>query len=132
MNLLLEAHSIVRWFVVAVTVVALVWFALRWLGEAAESRADRPLMSAFTGLIDLQTLLGITLLLWLGFAGQGFPRHRIEHGVTMLIAVVLAHLPVRWRRVPSRLRARNNFFIILAVLVLIFAGISRLPQGWFG
>ncbi len=95
MNLLLEAHSIVRWFVVAVTVVALVWFALRWLGEAAESRADRPLMSAFTGLIDLQTLLGITLLLWLGFAGQGFPRHRIEHGVTMLIAVVLAHLPVR-------------------------------------
>jgi len=131
-DVLLTVHSIVRWLVVAVTVVALVWFALRWIGGAAESRADRPLMAAFTGLIDLQTLLGITLLLWLGFAGQGFPRHRIEHGVTMLIAVVVAHLTVRWRRAPSRLRARNNVFVILGVLVLIFAGISRLPQGWFG
>lgn len=131
-NIILILHSYWRWAVVAITVVAAIRFLLSWLGGGSDGRADRRFMAAFTGAIDLQTLLGIVYLIWDGLARSGFPMYRIEHAVTMLIAAGVAHLGVRWRNAPARLRARNYFLIVVAVLVLIFAGIGRLPQGWFG
>jgi hypothetical protein len=90
-------------------------------------------MSAFAGLIDLQMLLGIIYLLWNGLATDtGFPAYRIEHAVTMLIAVGVAHMNARWRSAAEPIRARNNVLIILGMLLLIYLGVARLPQGWTG
>jgi uncharacterized membrane protein YphA (DoxX/SURF4 family) len=126
-NFLLSIHSIVRWIVVVVAVIALLKFAAGWLGKMPFQSMDRGLMAGFTGLLDLQLLLGIILLIVLGIE-----RYRLEHAFTMIIALVLVHLARRWREAPDAIRFRNNFLVILAAILLIIAGVLVLPQGWFG
>ncbi|MCA0454234.1 MAG: hypothetical protein LCI00_09700 [Chloroflexi bacterium] len=130
MEFVLMLHSIVRWLIVIVTVIALVRFALVWLGNQPEQRYDKILLSAFSGLVDLQVLIGLIYLIWSGSAGAGFPSYRIEHSVIMVIAAVVGHLPRRWRDAPVQTRARNNVIAILVVLVLVYVGVARLPLGW--
>lgn len=122
----------VRWLVVAVSLISLVWFTLVWLRGKGNEKADRGLMAAFSGLIDLQVAIGLILILWSGFAGVGFPRYRLEHAFIMIIAAVVAHLSMRWRNAEMQTRARNNVALIVGVLVIVFVGVSLLPQGWLG
>lgn len=123
MDIVLTLHSLVRWLLLLVAVVALVKFTLGYAQKQPFRPMDRGLMSAFTGLMDSQVLLGLILLFGLG----GINRFRMEHAVAMLIAVVLAHLPMRWREAPDSTRFRNNLLVIIGVLVLVVAGISVLP-----
>lgn len=132
LGIIFDIHSVVRWLVVAVSLVALVWFALVWLRGTGNEKADRGLMAAFSGLIDLQVAIGLILIVWSGFAGVGFPRYRIEHAFIMIIAAVVAHLSMRWRNAAMRTRARNNVALIVGVLVIVYIGVSLLPQGWLG
>ena len=132
LGIVLDIHSVVRWLVVAVSLISLVWFALVWLRGTGNEKADRGLMAAFSGLIDLQVTIGLILILWSGFAGVGFPRYRIEHAFIMIIAAVVAHLSMRWRNAEMQIRARNNVALIVGVLVIVFIGVSLLPQGWLG
>jgi multisubunit Na+/H+ antiporter MnhB subunit len=132
LSFLLKLHSGLRWLVVAVTIIALVWFLLVWLAKRRNEKADRALMGAFSGLIDLQVLVGIIYIIWSGSTGVGYPSYRIKHGVAMIIAAVVSHLSMRWRTAEPKVRARNNVILIVVVLALIFIGISFLPQGWIG
>lgn len=129
MSILLMIHSILRWVILLVAVIAIVVFLVSWLRRSQLQGVDRGLMSGFSGLMDLQATIGIVLLLWGGFTGLGFPRYRIEHGVMMVLAAVVAHLSVRWKNADEPLRYRNYFLVILASLVLVFIGISVLPGG---
>lgn len=132
LGIVLDIHSVVRWLVVVVSLISLVWFALVWLRGTRNEKADRGLMAIFSGLIDLQVTVGLILILWSGFAGVGFPRYRIEHAFIMVIAAVVAHLSMRWRNAELQTRARNNVMLIMGVLVIVFIGVSLLPQGWIG
>lgn len=132
LGIILDIHSVVRWLVVAVSLISLVWFALVWLRGTGNEKADRGLMAAFGGLIDLQVTIGLILILWSGFVGVGFPRYRLEHAFIMIIASVVAHLSMRWRNAEMQIRARNNFALIVGVLVIVFVGVLLLPQGWLG
>jgi hypothetical protein len=133
MSFLFAVHSWLRWLIVALAVVAIIRFLLVWMGKSEPGAMDRGLMSGFVGMLDLQMLLGIVLLIWLGTAGTGWPRERIEHGTTMLIAVVLAHVfSAKSKNAPGQLRARNYLLLLLGVLLLIVVGVMRLDQGWFG
>ena len=133
MEFVLQLHSCLRWLIVLVAVAGLVVFGLVWAGRLRPSKGTWGLMAAFAGLVDLQMLLGIIYLLWNGLATDtGFPTYRIEHAVTMLVAVAVAHLNARWRSAAEPIRARNNVLLILGVLVLIYLGVARLPQGWTG
>lgn len=130
MDILLVVHSFVRWIVVLVAIIAAIKFAIGWLQKAKVQAMDRGLMSGFSGLIDLQVLLGIIILLVTGFGGVGFPMYRIEHAFAMIVAAVVAHLPMRWRKSDSPMTLRNNLFVIVAVLVIVFIGVASLPGGW--
>jgi len=91
---------------------------------------DRGLISGFTGLIDLEVVLGFIYFFWNGLAsGAGFPSFRIEHMITMLIAAVVAHLSALWKKSEDQLRFRNSLIIVLDTLIIIFFGIARLPAG---
>lgn len=127
MNILLMIHSIIRWVILLVALVAIVVFLVGWLRRRRYQGMDRGLMSAFSGLMDLQATLGIILLLWGGFTGIGFPTYRIEHGLIMILAAVTAHLSARWKNAEDALRFRNNLFLIIASLILVLIGISVLP-----
>lgn len=129
-SLVLPIHSYLRWLIVLVGAVAIVRFAIGWLRAGGFKGMDRGLAAAFSGLIDLQALLGIVLLVGLGLSGEGFLRVRFEHGGFMLAAAILAHLPARWKKAPDAVRFRNALLCILGALLLIYFGVARLPIGW--
>jgi uncharacterized membrane protein YphA (DoxX/SURF4 family) len=125
MDFILTIHSINRWIIVVIAVIALMKFLIGWLRSSSYQPADRGFMAAYTGLLDLQLLLGLILLI-----GLGLERFRIEHAFTMIIAIILAHLSRIWRDKADKVKFRNNFLAILVGMLLIIAGISVLPQGW--
>lgn len=120
-------HGGIRWLIVLVALIGLIRFGLAWAMSGNYTKKDRILMSTFTGLIDLNLLLGLILLISGGFS----PTYRIEHAGTMIIALVIAHIPASWRKRESHEnKFRNNFLVILAVSILIYFGVSALPTGW--
>ncbi|MCB9111158.1 MAG: hypothetical protein H6634_07905 [Anaerolineales bacterium] len=126
---LLTIHSIIRWLIVLVALVAVVKFAIGWLGGGAFKGMDRGLAAGFSGLLDLQATLGIILFVWFS-TRTGFQMVRVEHAGAMLIAIILGHLPARWKNAEDKIRFRNTLFCILGALVFIYLGVSRLPVGW--
>jgi|JFJP01.1.fsa_nt_gi hypothetical protein len=132
MALLLSIHSHLRWLILIVALIAVVKFAVGWLRGGTYKGMDRGLASGFSGLMDLQAMLGLIFLVWNGLAGAGFPMFRIEHAVTMTVAAVVAHLHVMWKTADDKKRFRNTLFIVLDTLIIVFIGVTRLPQGWGG
>lgn len=128
MGFLLMLHSLVRWLIVIVGVVALVKFAIGLVRKSAFGKMDRGLSSGFSGLMDLQVMLGLLYFLITGFGGVGFPMFRIEHAVTMLIATGVSHTPSMFKK------AANKYAValgaVVGTLILIYIGVSFLPGGW--
>ena len=122
-------HSIVRWLIVIVAAVLIVKFAIGWLKKQPFDGMARGLSGAFGGLMDTQLLLGLMYFLITGFGGTGFPRFRWEHFITMLIAVVIAHLPTAWKKKADDIRYRNTLFAVIVALLFVAAGIMPLG-GW--
>jgi hypothetical protein len=128
MQILLMIHSIVRWLIVVVAVIAIVKFALGWWRGGAFGAMDRGLASGFSGLLDLQVTLGLVYFIWNGLAEEGFPAFRIGHAVTMIIAAVVAHLGVLWKNADDKTRFRNSLFIVIDVLIIVLIGLTFLPR----
>jgi hypothetical protein len=129
MGILLVIHSILRWIIIIVGLIAVIKFLIGWVRKSEFGGMDRGLSSGFSGLIDLQVTLGLLYFLINGFAGAGFPSFRIEHLVTMLIAAPAAHSPGMFKNRPWN-KFAVGFFAVLATLLLIYIGVSRLPGGW--
>ena len=127
-DFLLTLHSIVRWVIMVTALAAAIKFALGWRRGGQFSRMDNGLAAGFSGLMDLQILLGLIYLFWTGFASQGFAIYRIQHTVTMIFAAVAAHLPSRWKKETDAVRYRNSLFAILGAVVIIIAGLAPLSQ----
>ncbi len=127
MSIVLTLHSLVRWIVVLIALAALIKFGLGYIRKEAPTSADRGLMSGLSGIIDLQALLGIILALSVGLSTNRIADF-IPHILVMIVVVLTAHLPMRWRREQDTTVLRNNLFVIIAVLVLVLIGITLLPQ----
>lgn len=126
----LPSHSFIRWVIVILALVIAVKFAIGWLRGSEFKGIDRGLVVALRGLLYLQATLGLILLLGLGLSGEGFPAIRFAHGASMFIALVLAHLPIRWKNATDQIRFRNTLFCIAGALLPIYLGVSILPIGW--
>ena len=126
MDVLLTIHSVVRWAIILVAVIAVVKFTLGWLRGGQFGGMDRGLAAGFSGLMDLQGALGLVLLVWGGFAGEGFSLYRILHAVSMMAAIATSHQSVRWKNAPDQLRYRNTLLTVLGALVLVFVGLAML------
>ena len=85
MNFLYHAHSGLRYLVLLAALVAIVALAYA-LATGRASRATRVLPAIFTGLLDLQVLLGIALVI-----GGLMPDIVVGHLVMMVIALIVAH-----------------------------------------
>jgi hypothetical protein len=129
MLILLEIHSLLHWIIVIVGVIAIVKFLIGWIRKSEFGGMDRGLSSGFSGLIDLQVTLGLLFFLITGFGGVGFPRFRIEHAATMLIAATVAHAPAMFKNRPMN-RFVIGFLAVIGTLLLIYIGVARLPGGW--
>ncbi len=131
MQILLQIHSDARWLIVVVGIAAVVKFLIGWFQNGSFKKADRILTAAFSGLMDLQAALGLVFFLWNGLATEiGFPRYRLEHLGVMLVAVIVGHLPARWKNAADALKFRNTLFAVLGALALVYLGVAGLPGGW--
>jgi hypothetical protein len=126
MEFVLTVHSIVRWLVVIVAVMAVVRYALVMSGRAQSSGMDRGLMSGYTGLLDLNVLLGVILII-----GVGFTIQPIEHAVTNIIGVAVAHVfAQRAKKIEdAKSKARTNLLGVVISLLIIVVGVA-LIGGW--
>lgn len=129
--ILLKAHSGIRWLVLVVAIIAIVKLLITWLGKKEFDKMDNGITRGFVGLLDLQMLLGLSLVVWFLVNAGTLDHFRIEHAVTNLIAIIVAHVGVKkWRGAPGPIRARNTLLMFILAFLLIGVAISRLPQGW--
>ena len=129
MDILLTLHSAMRWAIILIAALAVIKFTVGWAGDSAFKGMDRGLAAGFSGLMDLQVMIGLVYFVWNGIEVTGFPLYRILHMLVMLIAAALAHLPARFRNLTDKLRFQYSVFVILGSLALIFVGIAILPGG---
>ena len=120
---LIGLHSILRYLVLLAGLVAMSYALVGWARDRTFDRNARLLGAIFTGLLDLQVLLGVLLLVALPFRPILF-----GHISMMVIALGVAHVATfRSRRLPpSRQALRFQFVGIMIALGLIAAGIMAL------
>ncbi|MBI5564441.1 MAG: hypothetical protein HY870_06075 [Chloroflexi bacterium] len=132
MGFVLMLHSIVRWGIVLAGVIGIGRYALVMAGRMPGNKMDRGLMAGFTGLMDLNVLLGLIYLLWSGLSTPiGFPLERIEHAVTNVIAVAVAHaFATRAKKAADdKAMARSNLLGVVIALLLIVVAVA-IVGGW--
>lgn len=87
-DLILALHNLIRWLILVVGLVAILRAAWGWFSISAFARLDNALGSAFTGLIDLNVLIGIVLLILKWSDPQ---RPTLLHPLMMILAAAVAH-----------------------------------------
>jgi len=120
-------HGLVRWLAVIVAVVAVVRFALVMAGKAQPSGMDRGLSSGYTGLLDLNVLLGVIIIIGLG----EWEVVQIEHAVTNVVGVGVAHIfTQRAKKIEDpKIKARTNLLGVVISLAIIVVGVMFVG-GW--
>jgi hypothetical protein len=129
MSVLLTIHSINRWLVTLAALALIIRLSLGMLKKMPFDKSAVALTSAFTGLLDLQMLLGILFFVTDGLAKTGFPLYRWEHAGIMLLAVIVAHLTSMWKKKSDVERTRNTLITVGLSLLIIFIGVIPLG-GW--
>ncbi len=126
--IILTVHSWLRWVILLVALLALGKHIAGLVRGSAYDALSARLLTAFSGLMDLQALIGLITLIagWQAFSAAGFPLTQMEHLGAMLLAAIVAHLPARWKERPAAVRYRNGLLVVIAALVLIVLGISVL------
>jgi len=114
---LVVVHSLIRWLILTAGAVAIIRAAWGWSGTLNFARPDDLLGSVFTGLIDLNVLLGVVLLVLV----WGTPnRPPLWHPLMMILAAIVAH---GTRMVGRGVRARHLFqgigFLVSFGLILV-------------
>ena len=119
-----SAHWFLPWLILVVGMYSIIRFTRGYINERAFTPTDQRLVTVFSGLMDLQGLLGLIFLLGTGFAGIGFPVDRILHGLAMFAAVVVPHFSRLWKSADDQTRHVNNFFVILSSFLLMLFGLA--------
>jgi hypothetical protein len=124
MNFLFQAHSGLRYLVLLVGLAALIYFLSGLATKRPVDKGVRILGSAFTGLLDLQVLLGIIMVAM----GRFYPQ-LIGHIVMMLLAAAVTHVLL----VMNRKRATPGYVLpliaVAVALAFIAGGIMAIGRG---
>lgn len=135
-SLVVTLHSLVRWAIVIVGVVAVVRAWIGWRGNKPWAQLDDRLGLGFTTVMDLNLLLGLLLYFVFSpittgafndFAGamgnSGLRFYLVEHISVMIVAVIVAHIGrSRSKKAASdtgKFKQAAIFFTLAMVLVLL-------------
>jgi hypothetical protein len=123
---LFYAHSGLRYLVLFAGVGAILYYAYAWRAARPVVRQDRVLMAVFTGLLDLQVVLGFALVL-----GGIFYPALMGHLLMMIGAVVIAHgAAILGRRGDDARQSHGIRFLgVVASMLLIVGGIYAIGRG---
>lgn len=128
MNILYQAHSGLRYLVLLAAVAALISLAYS-LSTGRATKAAFALSRTFTGMLDLQILLGIALVI-----GGLFPDAVAGHLVLMIFAAVSTHAAsILGKRSSSDRRELTIRIAGIAIaLALIIGGILAIGRSVLG
>ena len=128
MNFLFAAHSGLRYLVLLAGSVAFVMMLTGFLTRRPWGRPSRVSLAVFTGVMDVQILLGIAMVA----LGRFYPS-LMGHIAMMLLAAVAAHaLSVSARKQADGRRAHSLGLIgVVLAVVLIVLGIGAIGRGVF-
>jgi len=126
MNFLFAAHSGLRYLVLLAALVAAGVMLTGFLSRRPWGRPSRISLAVFTGLLDVQILLGIAMVAM----GRFYPS-LMGHIVMMLLAAVAAHgLSVTARKQADGRRAHSLGLIgVVLALLFIVLGITAIDRG---
>jgi hypothetical protein len=126
MNILFHAHSGLRYLVLLAGLVALAYFVSGLVAKRPVGKGVRVLGAIFTGLLDLQVLLGLVMVAM----GRYYPR-LIGHIAMMVLAAAVTHALL----VVNRKRPNPGYLLpliaVVAALALIAGGIMAIGRGVF-
>ena len=127
-NMVFYAHSGVRFLVLLAAVIAAVVLLWGWRAGRPFTGPSRAATAAFTGMLDLQVLLGILLVVLRPF----YPA-LMGHIFMMVAAAAAAHVLTAYaRKQPDARRAHLiSFFGVALALLLIVGGIMAIRPGPF-
>lgn len=135
-SIVLDTHSVIRWFVLVLAVIVVVKSMMGMFGKPKYGKVDNIIAASYVGVLDLQLLLGLILYIFLSpfttAAFQDFgaamknPELRfwaVEHITMMLLATVLAHIGRSKSKKKSDYKAKFRiqaiFFTIALILIVI-------------
>ncbi|TAE26443.1 MAG: hypothetical protein EAZ92_10940 [Candidatus Kapaibacterium sp.] len=137
-EILLTAHSLLRWLVIGGAIGAIGFGVLGWLGNKPWTANERRFNAIFVHSMTLQFLLGLILYAFVSpITTQGvFPDFRaamkdpqlrfwaVEHITAMVIALALAHIgSARVRKAASDL-AKHKMAVIFFGLAMVLVFVS--------
>jgi hypothetical protein len=131
MDFIVGLHSLLRWLVVVAAAIAVIRYVIDLVGKSPDVELGRKLMMAYTILLDVNVLLGLILIVGRAIGvGQILPVW-IEHAVTNLVAVIIAHIfAARSKKMAEPKRAAAwRLAGVLVSIVLIVMGVARIG-GW--
>ncbi|HEX8904768.1 MAG TPA: hypothetical protein VF771_08005 [Longimicrobiaceae bacterium] len=131
-NAIFHAHSGIRYLILLAGVVALVLLAMGAFGNRPYDKRSRVAMAVFTGLLDLQVVLGVLMAI----LGCFYPA-LFGHLLMMLLAAAAAHacsLYARRQTDAKRAHTISLAGVVLALVLLVggIAAIQRSPLGSTG
>ena len=128
MNALYHAHSGLRYLVLLAAVVAIAVLAIG-LATGRRSGFTRPATAAFTGLLDLQVLLGLALVM-----GGMLTDRATGHLMMMVLALVTAHAAsiIAGKAKDDRRELTVRLIGIVVALALIVGGIMAIGRSVLG
>ena len=124
-EILFQAHSGLRYLVLLVGLIAFLYTIVAAVRGRAWDSTGRGLLMAFTGLLDLQLLLGLVLV----FVWEFYPA-LWGHITMMVLAVAVAHITsiVNRRRPPERRTHTTAALGTAGSLILIVGGIMAIGR----
>ena len=124
METLFAVHSGVRYLVLFAGVIALVWFAWGKVRNRSFGGPAPALLAVFTGVLDVQVLLGISLLI-----GGRRPPAIGGHVACMVLAAIAIHSTARTHgRRPQPKGYGLPLFGVALALALIVLGILAIGR----
>jgi hypothetical protein len=126
LEILIKAHSGLRWVVLALIVIGIGRAAWGWLGSPAYTTFDRIWGALSSALVDLQILLGVVIF----FLLDPEARPSLWHPALMLAAAVSVHMgaAVARRLAEDRRKHYVHLLAYLVGLLLVLLGI-RIVRG---
>lgn len=119
-------HGLVRWLILSFALVGSARAFVSMLSVSGKfTRLDQGLSNAYSGLLDLQGLLGLLLI---GVALTLQTSVPWVHTIIMLPAIGVGHLARRFRSQPDRTRQQRQLVIYLGSLALIAIGLAVINQ----
>ncbi len=134
----LHLHNTLRWLILFAALITLLKYFIGWFSQKPWQKSDNILGIVFTGLIDLQVLVGLVLYFVVSpitkAAFQDFGAamknadlrfYAVEHLVMMVIATVLIHIgrAKTKKHVSDKTKFATALLFFGIAYILILAGI---------